>query len=386
METRTAFKISIVVFTAIATLALVAVPLSMRNARSTVLVPIDLESIQSTELDETAARALFPAIRDGDNRRARFDPVTLLALQPDQSRAQDHSEHPNGEWMMRTNNRGFREDTPTVVEKGEDTYRILVAGDSHTEGLVDNRESFPNVLERRLAEEIPGRSFDVVNAGVATMGPYNYLQVLKKNLDLAPDLFVAAFFVGNDFNDAVTIQSFLDRRKHGPWTADARKRLQAAAKKWPAQMAQGAYQAFRFHHHPEETKIGLESSVRWFDEIRDLCKSCRIGFLAVIIPIKYDVDLRDDRPTYRQFLSSLDLTGAELALNRRLGQRFVRMLGESGIDVLDPTEAMRECDDVLYWREDYHINVLGHAFLAERILENIEDEIQGPGILESLFR
>ena len=47
-------------------------------------------------------------------------------------------EHPQGTPRMVTNDLGFRKDSDTIERKGSGIYRILVTGDSHTDGVVYN--------------------------------------------------------------------------------------------------------------------------------------------------------------------------------------------------------------------------------------------------------
>src|SRR5690606_18882269 len=71
-------------------------------------------------------------------------------------------EHPNGEYVMRTNALGMREDEE--VDPCRPDLRILVTGDSHTDGICANSESFCNRLEARLAAEDGGRTVEALNA------------------------------------------------------------------------------------------------------------------------------------------------------------------------------------------------------------------------------
>lgn len=56
-------------------------------------------------------------------------------------------EHPKGAIRLAVNNLGFREDSDTKRQKDLETYRILVTGDSHMDGVVYNSESFANRKE-----------------------------------------------------------------------------------------------------------------------------------------------------------------------------------------------------------------------------------------------
>lgn len=84
----------------------------------------------------------------------RLDPVAMLVPRPDLDEHWFWPEHPAGGFRLHTNADGFRKDVPTRAEPPD--LRVLVTGDSHTFGLVDNGESYPNLLEECLAAARPG--------------------------------------------------------------------------------------------------------------------------------------------------------------------------------------------------------------------------------------
>src|SRR5262249_37427697 len=72
----------------------------------------------------------------------QFDPIAGFVHRPGYNSDMAWPEHSSGRLKIRTNNLGFRRDTDTVAELAGPHVRILVLGDSHTEGLVPNRETF----------------------------------------------------------------------------------------------------------------------------------------------------------------------------------------------------------------------------------------------------
>src|SRR5262245_5827859 len=98
-----------------------------------------------------------------------YDPVAYVLEKPDSSSTWKWEEHRGGELTKRTNNLGFNEDQPTEIRKHG--LRILVAGDSHTEGVVNNSESFCNVAERLLQQSLGRKDVEVLNAGVGYTCP-----------------------------------------------------------------------------------------------------------------------------------------------------------------------------------------------------------------------
>lgn len=68
--------------------------------------------------------------------------------------------------VIRRNWCSCREDEETPLEKPAGTYRILVLGDSHTDGIVSNNESYANLLEGKVDDR-----FDVMNCGQSVTSP-----------------------------------------------------------------------------------------------------------------------------------------------------------------------------------------------------------------------
>ncbi len=317
-----------------------------------------------------------------------YDPVAYVVLAPDDDRVFDWPEHPDGKIHFRTNNLGFREDAPTTV--GHDTFRILVSGDSHTEGVVANEESLANVLERLLADareadlaadSAAGRPVEVINAGVGVTGPDNYLGMLRKQLPLTPDLFLAVFFSGNDFMNALLVHDFRAKRQTSPRDPGYVQKIREAKARWTGKFPQGFNQAFYLHARPEDEAVALAAALEATDQMAALCREHGILFLTAMLPTKPDVDGDDDRDTCRAILDALGLTDADYAVNARLAAAFVAGLAERGIPCVDTTAAMRAAvaatGQPLYWKEDHHLGLAGHALVARELLPAVRDLMRG---------
>ena len=159
-------------------------------------------------------------------------------------------EHPRGYVEIRRNRQSLREDREVPWQKPPGTYRIVCVGDSHTDGVCWNEESYPNRLESLLnsasgpivpsnidsggAGESGARSsgtsggrsggtsggrsggrssgsggghsagiqFDVVNAGFGPSSPYQQLWAYERvHRRFRADLLVVSFYAGNDLAD-----------------------------------------------------------------------------------------------------------------------------------------------------------------------------------------
>lgn len=90
--------------------------------------------------------------------------------------------------------------------KKEDTYRIVIAGDSLTEGFqVNEADTYSALIESKINNAGLDKKVEVLNMGVAGYGTQKELYVIeKKGLKFDPDLLIMAFFIGNDFTDNVS--------------------------------------------------------------------------------------------------------------------------------------------------------------------------------------
>jgi lysophospholipase L1-like esterase len=106
------------------------------------------------------------------------------------------------DYSFTTNTDGFRGQREYRRPKPVGTRRVLAIGDSFTFGIgVDDAESYPAQLERRLSRLCASRPVQVVNAGVGGFGTSQQLVLLERvGLTFQPDLVVLGVFV-NDPED-----------------------------------------------------------------------------------------------------------------------------------------------------------------------------------------
>jgi hypothetical protein len=117
--------------------------------------------------------------------------------------------NPPGEYnaWAEVNSAGFI-DREYAQEKPGGVYRILVLGDSFTEGLrVPMDAAFHSILEEEL--NAAGKQVEVINAGVAGWGTDQALLFYQEvGRAYQPDMVLLAFFPGNDImNNAIALES-----------------------------------------------------------------------------------------------------------------------------------------------------------------------------------
>jgi len=98
---------------------------------------------------------------------------------------------------VRTNGLGLRGAEVTQKTAGE--IRVLVLGDSITFAeYVDEEETYPAILERALADAIPGRDVRVLNGGGPNVGTPDEAALLERLAPLVrPDLVLVGFYLND---------------------------------------------------------------------------------------------------------------------------------------------------------------------------------------------
>lgn len=136
----------------------------------------------------------------------RRSPALLWELTPNLTAAPDNDES----YRIDTNSLGLRcGEIP--AQRSPDEFRILVIGDSTAFGwLLDEKNTFPYLLQRNLKLHSQGKNIRVINGAVCG---YSSLQGLafmnEKGWNLSPDLIIAAFN-----NDPIT--DFTEDEKRTP--------------------------------------------------------------------------------------------------------------------------------------------------------------------------
>ncbi len=100
---------------------------------------------------------------------------------------------------LTTNSIGIR-DRSYSWEKGDDTFRILMLGDSHTFGWgVELDNTFTELIESRIKLINPFSKYEVFNCGVYGYGTtHQYMYLEKYGFDLKPDLVIIAMDLLHD--------------------------------------------------------------------------------------------------------------------------------------------------------------------------------------------
>ena len=271
------------------------------------------------------------------------------------------AEHEKGRVVFRTNNLGFREDEDTEVARPERTVRVLVTGDSHTDGVVYNMESFPNLLEQKLNSTPGALRFEVINGGTGYYTFQNYAGFLRKYLDLKPDYFIVTVYTGNDFMEAVAAAA--KAGQFAPPNTPFWYRLKLRLAPAPL-VSQALNQIIYFKASPQMKGEALEIARRQLKEISETCLQNNVRLVVVFLPSKLDVE---DRSRLREVKNSFGLTEAEANVSQDLKGSLIDWLERQDVKYLDMAAYMSGKSDALFWEKDYHLNVRGHKLVSDAL-------------------
>ncbi len=111
---------------------------------------------------------------------------------------------------FQTNSYGLR-DEERPISRGNETYRIVILGDSITMGIgVELQDTFPKVLERKFKDSYK-TSVQVFNLGVSSYNTISeYLYLLESYDKFLPHLVIFEF---TSVNDTVIDRHFLEGRR-----------------------------------------------------------------------------------------------------------------------------------------------------------------------------
>lgn len=308
------------------------------------------------------------------NGRLIYDPITYCISRPNLDLRRKFPEHPDGGWPVVTNDYGFRNDQDLLKEKPD--YRILVTGDSHTEGLVPNRDSFTNVLGARLQKSHPDLTIEALNGGTGGYSFHNYIGVIEKRRELDPDLFIMAVFGGNDFSNMIPFLWYFHGIPAEKFSQECTQKKQEAVEKYHYLLAQEFGQVFRLHNRPGDIHFMVKAATTITVEISKICKESGIDFILVYIPGFFQTQPQYIAEEVKPLCELLEIEESEININDELADRYLAEVKKAGIFYLDMRQFYRDSPTPVYWISDSHINTLGHRLIADELFPIVEEKLQ----------
>lgn len=293
----------------------------------------------------------------------------------------------SGEITVTTNSYGFRDDE-IPLKKPSGTSRILILGDSVSFGHgVEDDETYSEQLEDLLStSEHP---VDVINTGVPGNSPFQEFVDLERGLTFEPDIVVYQFTL----NDIVE-PYWLLKRLGGAGTdyhgvrevsyIDRLLTLHSRAYRFLKEM----FIRLRFLDPTGENIVDIakqrelfsikslsvdpdaprfqaawNEAFHWIGRMASACRSHGIPFLIVAVPMDFQLAQRPDEVVQRRLESFASQHGIQYI-------DFLRVLQEK---LLSFSSGSAKKFWNFYFVDGAHPSVKGHHFIAETLLEPIEN-------------
>jgi lysophospholipase L1-like esterase len=278
-------------------------------------------------------------------------------------------------WGFPLNSQGFND-----LESGPKspaTRRILAIGDSFAFGIVPYRHNYLTLVEERL--KAAGMAVEVLNAGVPSTGPRDYLALLvREGLALEPDAVMLSFFAGNDFEQdeqrklwqyshvATVIRSIyrLVRYYEGPALSRPGQYCDECPNYDPEFFLHLEMQRSKFFlENDQAIRAGVDNALAVLAEIKRVCDERRIPLFIVIIPAELQFNMALQKEVMARLPPGTKWDNTRP--NRLLQERLDRL----GVPYLDlyPEFAEASKTTVLYRPRDTHWNIAGNRLAAEAI-------------------
>lgn len=342
-------------------------------------------------------------------------------------------EYPGGKFEIRYNGQALRADRDYAKVKPSDTYRLVIVGDSHTEGFLANNDSYPSQLEKLLAGTVQ-KHVEVINGGHGRYSPYQaYLRLEHVLADFNPDLVVVAIYIGNDFLDMlrfddrpsliITDKGISKRPPQyviysdppfKPWLNHSliyhfyrsiiKYKLDRVLVSWNiissfggglsetidflvsfnkcnnrAIISQSLVQTAYFKGYSK----AREKAVKLMEYVINLHKKLatergyELQFL--LIPTRLQIEMNLDRQRLDNAFEAFKLGPADMYMDEQLYDELVLLLNRLDVTFTDARNTLREeamKGKPLYWNADYHINPKGCEVIAKALKKDLSSRFE----------
>jgi hypothetical protein len=264
---------------------------------------------------------------------------------------------------------GFRNDESTGKIKNPGTVRIIITGDSHTDGVLYNSESVAARLDELLTEKYPEQNFEALNAGVGYFGPQNYLGVYEKFSSLKPDVFIVIIYTGNDFLDGIRIASENGQLSVPPRSDSYYEDLWKVDELYSGFTGQFLNQVKFFKSYPQYSDTAMMIMKDNLEKINTLCKKNNTRFLVMLLPSKIDTEPQTDSTRISEVFSMMKYDEQNIIDNFKMTDDLAAWMSEKQIPFVDLFPSFKSSEQELFWKADYHINHRGHEEMAKQIMK-----------------
>jgi hypothetical protein len=262
---------------------------------------------------------------------------------------------------VRTSALGLRDHEYGPKQPGE--FRVLSLGDSYAFGFgVEIEQSYTKLLERELRQQYPGVAWSVIDAGVVGYGTaQERLAFQQLGGLLHVDFVLASFSAANDVYDNALFEERL--RTHLQTAHGFLSRHSHAARLLLRVMFPVAF----FLENRDAANI--RKTIRLLAELESDFNRAGIPYLMLVIPARHQIRPRVE-PAAR-LLMDVGLDDFVFRQNRSVIDHFQH----ASVPYLDLLPALAHRDSVtpVSFREDSHLNAVGHDVVAQAIIGKLRD-------------
>lgn len=331
-----------------------------------------LASLAREPVDEATALKIFPL-----GPYMQWDPVEYFRYKPHLDEVIPFPQHAGGSYRRITNADGYREDAET---RADADVLVIATGDSHTDGIGENAESWPNGLERMLASARPDSTVEVVNAGVQNYSFYQYLASVERALPLGPDAVVTLCYGGNDFLEVLLLHHLFQHTVRPTRTAEYWDTLKKAQGIHEPELSQILFEVMYFDRFPDQVDRAFEASSAVCAEIQRACAANSAAWIFAYLPSAYCVPWRELADERARDLAALKLSESAIARVDVLADRLLAILRQRGVVVVDlrePLRAMAARGEARPYWDEFHIDVRGQDLVAQWLRPHVEAALSG---------
>lgn len=357
---------------------------------------------------------------------AQADASVGYVLTPNFTRAVPITDPPAHVVSLRTNNLGLRRDVDTEVARAAGVRRVLVLGDSQTEGIVENQDTFSALLEAELRRATP---VEVLNAGVSGYSPLlEWLWWQQRGQPLRPDVILLVLYSGNDIAElsmrnedfggfgppfaipylAVSpgsmqlepagsergwggradhfLRSYLRsyelvRRVLRSPSPGGDPAITAVAAHCPGCL-QSLWQEWLATSQPATLEDGFARVALLLERLQVAAQAVGAQLIVAVLPTKLQVEPATVAMPVGRAREQLALPVADPAFDETVHLRLLEVARRRGLPTIDLLPPLRQAYAAtgaqMYWQQDWHLNPAGHGEVAKALLPGLLASVGSP--------
>lgn len=316
-----------------------------------------------------------------------------------------------GVLIARRNNLGLAREDDTAVRKPPGMFRLIVLGDSQTEGFANTSggETFSSVLESVAGARGGSAKVQVLNAAVAGYSPWQqFLWVRLHGKKFQPDLVILGIYLGNDILDMTfdrTIASLgtwervrtgswklpllMEWARHGKLRSEFHQEGESPVSlPWPrldgltwrqkSMWSQIVAEAYAAHRFPREMARGMTRLEHTLSITRETVLARGRRLAVILIPSKYQTEPEECREGMPELLDRVNLPLHAVHYEREAARAIAAICERLDIPALDLTACLREhhrtTGERIHGYLSWHLTADGHKAIGTHLFRWLQEQ------------